>query len=483
MIRVKEICLRKRIKSRIFAKIIVMKSEQKDISLFDPDEMGSPFDAIKETDDKGNVWWNSRKLARVMGYQKYWNFERLMDKVIPFLQRDKGLNLDEHIREIEEMAALGMGTSRMVKTMMLSRTACLAIAMNANAKKPLVLAARDYFSSGMTSNELSTSIEGNVLIYHSSTGKVNVSVLFNNETFWLSQRRMSDLFNVSVSTINYHLQQIDESGEVHLSDAIRKIRIPTDKRDEAGTLMYNLDVVIAVGYRVNSYEATQFRRWATAVLKEYIVKGFAMNDERLKGKDVFGADYFEELLERIREIRTSERLYYQKITDIYAECSSDYDAQSDITKRFYSTVQNMMHYAVTHMTAAEIIHSRADAEKPYMGLMTWKNAPDGRVVKSDVTVAKNYLSEKEVDQLNLLSTAFLDLAESRARRHILMSMNDWVKVLESYLQLGNHNVLTDAGSISHEEAEAKALSEYEKFRKIQDKTILSDFDKFLESLK
>ena len=247
--------------------------------------------------------------------------------------------------------------------------------------------------------------------------------------------------------------------------------------------MYNLDAIIAVGYRVNSYEATQFRRWATEVLKQYLIKGFVMDDERLKGKDVFGADYFEELLERIREIRTSERRYYQKITDIYAECSSDYDAQAETTRQFYKTVQNMMHYAVTHQTAAEIIYDRADAEKPYMGLMTWKNAPDGRIIKSDVTVAKNYLSENEVTRLNLISTAFLDLAEDRAQRHILMKMTDWKKVLEGYLKISDYEILENAGSISHEEAEAKALGEYEKYRKIQDQTFLSDFDKFLESLK
>jgi hypothetical protein len=247
--------------------------------------------------------------------------------------------------------------------------------------------------------------------------------------------------------------------------------------------MYNLDAVIAVGYRVNSYEATQFRRWATEVLKQYIIKGYVMDDERLKGKDVFGADYFEELLERIREIRTSERRYYQKKTDIYAECSSDYDPQSETTKLFYQTVQNMIHYAVTHQTAAEIIHNRADAEKPHMGLMTWKNAPNGRVVKSDVTVAKNYLSEKEVESLNLLTTAFLDMAEDRARRHLLTKMAEWKTYLEKYLNMTDRDVLQDAGSISHEEAEAKVISEYEKFRRIQDKTILSDFDRFIEGIK
>lgn len=451
--------------------------------MFNPEEMLSPFDSIKETDGEGCEWWNSRKLAHLLGYQKYWNFERIVGKVVPFLQQEKGLNLKKHIVEIEEMAQLGLGTVRDVKSLLLSRTACLAIAMNADQRKPLVKAAREYFSEGMTSKELATSVEGNVLMYRSTTGKVNVTVVFNNETFWLSQKRMAELFNVAVSTINYHLSELDKSGEVHLSEAIRKIRIPLDKWEDQGVLMYNLDAVIAVGYRVNSYEATQFRRWATEVLKQYIIKGFVMDDERLKGKDVFGADYFEELLERIREIRTSERRYYQKITDIYAECSSDYDSKAETTQLFYKTVQNMMHYAVTHQTAAEIVYDRADAEKPHMGLMTWKNAPDGRVIKSDVLIAKNYLSEHEVESLNLLTTAFLDMAEDRAQRHILMKMADWKTLLEQYLNLSQRDVLPNAGRVSHEEAEAKALGEYEKYRIIQDRTLLSDFDKFIESLK
>ncbi len=456
---------------------------QDNTELFQLQELQSPFETIKETDSEGHEWWNSRKLARLLGYQKYWNFERLINKVTPFLQKEKGLDLKEHIVEIEEMAQLHNSGYRKVTSVLLSRTACLAVVMNADQKKPLVKAAKDYFTDKMTSTDLATSIEGNVLMYKSSTGKVNVTVVFNNETFWLSQKRMAELFNVAISTINYHLSEIEKSGEVQLSESIRKIRIPSDNCDDQGVLMYNLDAIIAVGYRVNSYEATQFRRWATEVLKQYIIKGFVMDDERLKGKDVFGADYFEELLERIREIRTSERRYYQKITDIYAECSSDYDAQAETTRQFYKTVQNMMHYAVTHQTAAEIIYDRADAEKPYMGLMTWKNAPDGRIIKSDVTVAKNYLSENEVTRLNLISTAFLDLAEDRAQRHILMKMTDWKKVLEGYLKISDYEILENAGCVSHEEAEAKALGEYEKYRKIQDQTFLSDFDKFLESLK
>ena len=455
---------------------------QKDRELFSPKEMLSPFDSIKVTDSEGREWWNSRKLAKLLGYQKYWNFERLLDKVTPFLQKEKGVELKEHVVEIEEMTQLGFGTARMVKSFMLSRTACLAIVSNADYRKPLVKAAKSYFIDNMNSTDLATSVEGNVLIYRSTTGKVNVTVIYNNDTFWLSQKRMAELFDVSVPTINYHLQQIDESGEVHLSEAIRKIQIPSEKWTEGAVLMYNLDAVIAVGYRLNSYEATQFRRWATEVLKEYIVKGFVMDDERLKGKSVFGEDYFEEMLERIREIRTSERHYYQKITDIYAECSIDYNPQAEITKQFYKTVQNMMHYAVTHQTAAEIVYNRANAELPYMGLMTWKNAPDGRVVKSDVTIAKNYLSEQEVTSLNLLSTAFLDMAEDRAKRRLMTKMEEWKTILEQYLNLTNREVLKDAGSISREEAENKALREYEKFRKMQDRTFLSDFDKYIQEI-
>ena len=290
-----------------------------DNELFEPEDMQSPFEAIKETDNEGREWWNSRKLARLMGYQKYWNFERLMEKVAKFLTQEKKLDLKDHMVEIEEMAQLNNGGWRQVKSIKLSRTACVAIALNADQKKPIVKAARDYFTSSITTKELATNLEGDILIYRSSTGKVNVNVLFSNETFWLSQKRMSELFSVTIQDISYHLIQLSESGELQLSTAIKKILNPSDNCDETGTILYNLDAIISVGYRVNSYEATQFRIWARGVLKEFIIKGFVMDDERLKGKNPFGADYFEELLDRIREIRTSERRYYQKITDIY-EC-------------------------------------------------------------------------------------------------------------------------------------------------------------------
>ena len=247
---------------------------------------------------------------------------------------------------------------------------------------------------------------------------------------------------------------------------------------ERAPLFYNLDVIIAVGYRVNSYQATQFRIWATSVLKEFIIKGYVLDDERLKQGKHFGKDYFDDLLERIREIRTSERRYYQKITDIYAECSADYDAKAESTKLFYKMVQNMMHLAVTNHTAAEIVYERADAEMPHMGLTTWKKAPDGRGQKSDTIVAKNYLSDEELSQLNAITTSFLDLAESRARRHIVTTMEDWKNRLKLLLETMDYDAKSSTGKVSQEEAREKAYSEYEKYKVIQDRSYISDFDRF-----
>ena len=443
-------------------------------------ELQSPFEQLREVDIEGKEWWNSRKLARVMGYGKYWNFERVMAKAQAWVTQ-KGYHLGEHFVEFSEMAELGNGGVREVISIKLSRAACMAIAMNADQKKDMVKVAQEYFSATMTSDVAARSMESTILLYKGARGKAQVQVIFDTNTFWLSQQRMAELFGVTQQNISYHLQQIDESGEIHLSDGYKKYLYASDKWSD-NVAMYNLDVVIAVGYRVNSYEATQFRIWSTLVLKEYLTKGFVLDDERLKGKNVFGADYFDDLLDRIREIRLSERRYYQKITDIYSECSADYDKDSETTKLFFKTVQNMMHYAVTKQTAAEIIYDRADAERPHMGLTTWKNAPDGRVIKSDVTVAKNYLSEKEVDALNRLSNAFIDIAEQRAEDHVLMSMADWKDLLGRYMELNNRALLPDAGRITHEQAEEKALTEYEKFRVIQDREIMSDFDRQLKSL-
>lgn len=443
-------------------------------------ELQSPFEQLREVDADGKDWWNSRKLARVMGYGKYWNFERVIAKAQAWTSQ-KGYHLNDHFVEIEEMANLGSGAVRKVTSVRLSRAACMAVAMNADKKKEMVKVAQQYFSATITPDAATRSMEATILMYKGGHGNVQVQVVFDTNTFWLSQQRMAELFGVTVPTINYHLDQINQSGEIHLSDAIRKIQIPSEKWS-GKVMMYNLDVVIAVGYRVNSYEATQFRIWATQILKEYLTKGFVLDDERLKGKNVFGADYFDDLLDRIREIRISERRYYQKITDIYSECSSDYNKDSEETRQFFKTVQNMMHYAVSLQTAAEIIYDRADAERPHMGLTTWKNAPDGRVIKSDVTVAKNYLSEKEVDSLNRLSNAFIDIAEQRAEDHILMTMADWSSLLQRYMDLNNRPVLPNSGRITHEEAVEKALTEYDKFRVIQDREIMSDFDQQLKLL-
>jgi hypothetical protein len=443
-------------------------------------ELQSPFDQLCEVDADGKEWWNSRKLARVMGYGKYWNFERVIAKAQAWISQ-KGYHLGDHFIEITEMAELGSGAVREVTSIRLSRAACIAVVMNADKRKEMVKVAQQYFSATLAPDVVARSMEASILMYKGRRGNVQVQVIFDTNTFWLSQQRMAELFGVTVPTINYHLNQIEESGEIHLSDAIRKIKKTSDKWS-GEVMMYNLDVVIAVGYRVNSYEATQFRIWATQILKEYLIKGFVLDDDRLKGKNIFGADYFDDLLDRIREIRISERRYYQKITDIYSECSSDYDKDSEETRLFFKTVQNMMHYAVTQQTAAEIIYDRADAERPHMGLTSWKNAPDGRVVKSDVTVAKNYLSEKEVESLNRLSNAFIDIAEQRAEDHVLMTMADWASLLKRYLDLNNRPMLSDVGRVTHNEAITKALIEYDKFRVIQDREIMSDFDQQLNLL-
>ena len=322
-----------------------------------------------------------------------------------------------------------------------------------------------------------------VLIYKTNQGETRVEVLFNGQSFWLSQKRMANLYTVDVSTINYHLGQIFATGELKEEAVIRKFPITAADGKDYDTLIYNLDAIIAVGYRVNSYQATQFRIWATGVLKEFIIKGFVLDDERLKQGKHFGQDYFDDLLERIREIRTSERRYYQKITDVYAECSADYDPKSETTQLFFKMVQNMMHWAVTHQTAAEIIYNRADAEMPHMGLTTWKNAPDGRVQRSDTIIAKNYLSDKEVTQLNRISNAFLDLAEDRADRHLITTMAEWKQQLERFLSTYDYEVLEGAGTVSAEDAKEKAYGEYDKFRLIQDREYLSDFDKEIRNWK
>ena len=448
--------------------------------------MRSDFEQIKKHREDGREYWTSRELCTTLGYSTYQKFTRLLNKAIA-IANAKGMNVADHFNQTVEMVKLGSGTFRKVENMHLSRMACLIIAENADGKKLQVQMAREFFKQEVSTTELMVnSLSSNILLYKTKQGEARVEVVFNNETFWMSQKRMAEFYDVDVRTINYHLTQIFESGELEESATIRKIGIvQTEGNREVNRpqMLYNLDAIIAVGYRVNSYQATQFRIWATSILKEMIVKGFALDDERLKQGKHFGKDYFDDLLERIREIRASERRYYQKITDIYAECSADYDPKSETTQQFFKMVQNMMHWAVTHQTAAEIIYSRADAEMPHMGLTTWKNAPDGRVQKSDTIVAKNYLSDKEVDALNRLSTAFLDMAELRAQRQIVATMADWKKQLDDFLNLYGYDKLNDAGTISAEQAKEKAYAEYDKFRIIQDREYLSDFDKEIRKWK
>ena len=329
--------------------------------------------------------------------------------------------------------------------------------------------------------------KSDIILYSTPEGSIKVEVVVQDETVWLTQKAMREIFGVVKSTISEHISNIYESGELKKEATVRKIRTVQEEGErEIKRLLefYNLDVIISVGYRVNSSKATQFRIWATKVLKDYMLKGFALDDERLKqGTRIFGKDYFDELLERIREIRASERRFYQKITDIYAECSIDYDPESEITRTFYKTVQNKLHWAVTGLTAAEIISGRAKAELPNMGLTTWKRSPKGKILKSDITIAKNYLNEKEIKELNRVVTMYLDYAENQAEKQVPMKMKDWIEKLDSFLQFNDYSVLKNAGAISASIAKKLAEQEYDKFRIVQDQKYESDFDRVLKKLR
>jgi len=319
-----------------------------------------------------------------------------------------------------------------------------------------------------------------IILYATPDGAVRVEVLFEGETFWLTQRRMADLFGVGVQTINHHLQEIYKSHELNEIATIRKYRIVQTEGTRAVSReldFYNLDAIIGVGYRVNSREATQFRIWATQVLREYLIKGFVLDDERLKQGKRLGKDYFDELLERIRSIRASERRFYLKITDIYEQCSIDYNQNAEITQVFFKTVQNKLHWAITGKTAAELIAERAQASQPNMGLKTWKNAPHGRIQKADIAIAKNYLEENEIKALERIVSMYLDYAENQAARHIPMHMADWVEKLDAFLKFNEFDVLTNAGQVSHEVAKELAEKQFESFNVIQDRSFESDFER------
>lgn len=294
--------------------------------------------------------------------------------------------------------------------------------------------------------------EGELILYQTSEGAVRVEVMYEGETFWLNQKKIAELFGVDFRTVSEHLQNIFSSGELREEAVLRKIRTTASDGKSYLVNYYNLDAIISVGYRVNSARATQFRVWATQTLREFVIKGFVLDDERLKLNRRFGKDYFDELLERIREIRASERRFYLKITDIFEQCSIDYDKDAEITTTFFKTVQNKLHWAVTGKTAAEIIAERSDAATPTMGLTTWKNAPKGKALKSDVSIAKNYLIEHEIKESERIVGMYIDYAENQAARQIPMKMADWVKRLDAFLRFNEYEVLTNAGSVSAEVA-------------------------------
>lgn len=317
------------------------------------------------------------------------------------------------------------------------------------------------------------------LIYNTPQEVVSVNAVVKGETIWLTQKAMAELFNCSTDNISLHLKNIFAEGELDKNSVTEKISATATDGKNYLTQFYNLDAIISVGYRVNSRKATQFRIWATSVLKEYMTKGFAMDDERLKqGEGAFGKDYFRELLERVRSIRASERRIWLQITDVFAECSIDYDKEADITKDFYAMVQNKFHYAITGKTAAEIINTSADKTKEHMGLTTWKNAPNGRILKSDVTVAKNYLEEKQIRQLERAVTGYFDYIEDLIERENTFTMEEFAKSINEFLAFRKYDILKGKGSISKKQAEHKAKAEYDEFNKTQ--KIFSDFEKSLK---
>ncbi len=325
-----------------------------------------------------------------------------------------------------------------------------------------------------------------IILYTTPNGKVKVEIFLHNETVWLTQQKIADLFGVERSVVTKHLLNIYAENEL-IKDStcakIAQVQIEGNRTVNRQVEFYNLDAIISVGYRVNSTQATHFRIWATERLKEYIIKGFTMDDERLKNPiNIFGKDYFEEQLARIRDIRSSERRFYQKITDIYSQCSADYDINTQTTKDFFATVQNKLHWAITGHTAAELIASRADSTKEYMGLTHWENAPKGNIRKTDIAIAKNYLNETELDGLNRIVSLYLDYAENQARKGIVMYMEDWVKKLDAFLQFNEEAILKHQGKVSHEVAIKLAEQEYEKYRIVQDQLYESDFDKEIKKL-
>ena len=448
--------------------------------------MNEVFENIKHIDEAGQEYWSARELYVAIGYKKYENFKPVINKAMDLCQQN-GQNVGYHFPLVQEMITIGKGGTRKVESYHLSRYACLLISMSLSSKKENAMAALEYFSGKQATslNTLQSSdtyTNTDIVFFSDPEGKLRVELVFDGDTVWTTQKRIAEIFQVDVRTVSYHINEILESGELNKYSVVQKSWITAADGKKYETNVYNLDMIIAVGYRVNSYKATRFRQWATNTLSEFIRNGYVLDDERFKqgGKQV--QVKFDQLLERIQEIRASERVAYQKITDIYAT-ACDYQKNATTTQEFYAKVQNKLHWAITGKTAAEIVYTSADATKAHMGLTSWAQAPDGKVLKSDVTIAKNYLHQEQMKELNEIVSAYIDLAANRARRHIPTTMEQWAEFLDSFLTLSSYPILMDKGKVSALEARIKAYEEYDKFRVIQDREFLSDFDKEVLRLK
>ena len=440
------------------------------------------FEAIRHTDENGNEYWLARELANAIGYKDYRNFKGVIEKAQQ-LCKDNHARVEDHFVVCNEMVEVGSGARRSLSSFQLSRYACLLIAMCINGKKPQALQALEYFSG---KQEVSKGVDmyedTDIVFFSDPEGNLRVQLFFDGDTVWTTQKRIAEIFQVDVRTVSYHIGEIFETGELNKYSVVRKTWITAADGKRYETNIYNLDVIIAVGYRVNSYKATRFRQWATHTLTQYIKNGFVVDDERFKYGNQWTDIKFEQLLERIREIRASERMAYQKITDIYAT-ACDYQKDAIETREFYAKVQNKLHWAIAGHTATEIIYMNADATKLNMGLTTWAQAPDGKILKSDVAIAKNYLSEEHIKELNRIVDAYISLAETRAKNHRPTTMQQWAEFLDSFLILASYPILMDKGKISALQAKLKAYEEYDKYRLIQDRLYMSDFDKEVKRLK
>ena len=440
------------------------------------------FEKERHIDENGQEYWLARELATAIGYKDFRNFKGIVEKARK-LCKDNNANEADHFVECTEMVEVGSGAKRALASFRLTRYACLLIAMCADSKKSQAMEALQYFSG---KQEVTKGVDlytnTDIVFFSDPEGNLRVQLFFDGETIWTTQKRIAEIFQVEVSTVNYHLGEIFDSGELNRYSVIRKNWITAADGKKYETMLYNLDVIIAVGYRVNSYKATRFRQWATNTLSRYIRDGYVFDDDRFKYGNQLTDVKFEQLLERIREIRASERLAYQKITDIYAT-ACDYQKDANETRDFYAKVQNKLHWAIAGHTAAEIIYFNADASKLNMGLTTWAQAPDGKILKSDVAIAKNYLSEEHMRELNRIVEAYINLAETRAKNHRPTTMQQWAEFLDNFQTLASYPILMDKGKISALQAKLKAYEEYDKYRVIQDRMYMSDFDKEVKRLK